>query len=165
MTYFASCGGKTISVSVEGNLAELGLSLPAVPTPAGSFLPVASAGRLIFASGRTAKRDREPPYPSCLGREVNVEQGQEAAREAAVLCLAELKSVLGNLDNVDRVVKFNGWLASAPDFADQPKVIVDASQLLMDLFGEAGRHARAAIGVAALPGGACVERKLSVWAK
>lgn len=154
----------------EARLVDLGLVLPPLPAPAGLYLPAAGAplsdaGSLMFTSGQTGTRDGRPLYPGWLGHDVTVAQGQEAARVAALLCLAELHQALGSLDRVKRIVKVHGWVASAPAFVDQPEVLNGASRLLLDVFGEAGQHARAAIGVAALPGGACVEVEVTAWVR
>ncbi len=150
-------------MDVEARLTDLGLVLATLPTPAGLYVPAAPAGSLLFASGQTGTRDSRPLFPGRLGDDVTVEQGQEAARTAALLCLAEFKQVVGSLDRIERIIRVHGWIASEPTFFDQPIVLNGASQLLVDVFGQAGQHARSAIGVAALPGGACVEVEVIAW--
>ncbi|HHY46422.1 MAG TPA: RidA family protein [Firmicutes bacterium] len=143
--------------AVEARLKELGLELPECPTPVAAYVPAVKAGEFVYASGQTAIVDGKPVHPGKLGADVSIEQGYEAAKICALRCLAEVKSVIGSLDRVKRIVKVTGYVASAPGFGDQPKVVNGASELFRAVFGPKGEHARAAIGVAELPGGACVE--------
>jgi enamine deaminase RidA (YjgF/YER057c/UK114 family) len=144
-------------VTFETRLQELGLVLPAPGTPAGLYSPVVQTGSLLFVSGQIPSRDGAPAGRGKLGRDVTVEQAADLARLCAVNGLAQVRAYLGSLDRVVRVVRVGGFVASAEGFTDQPKVINGASQLLLDLFGEAGRHARTAVGVAELPFGVPVE--------
>lgn len=149
-------------MSIAQRLADLGLEIPVLPPPTASYVPAVRAGNLVFASGQTPTVAGNLVIAGKLGADVTVEQGQEAARLAALNCLAEVRGVLGSLDAVTRVVKLTGYVASAAGFGDQPTVINGASRLMEDVFGSAGRHARAALGVAELPAGAPVEIELVV---
>jgi enamine deaminase RidA (YjgF/YER057c/UK114 family) len=149
-------------MSFEQRLTELGLEVPVLPPPAASYVPAVRTGNLVFASGQTPTVAGRLVVAGKLGADVTVEQGQEAARLAALNCLAEVRGLLGSLDIVTRVVKLTGYVASAAGFGDQPAVINGASRLMEDVFGSAGRHARVALGVAELPAGAPVEIELVV---
>ena len=150
--------GSTIPVrmSVAAKLRELGIALPPAAKPVASYVPVVHSGNLAFVSGQIARKGEHVLYKGKVGEAVSVEQGATCAREAALQALAAMDAE-GLLDRIVRVVKVTGYVASAPGFADQPKVVNGASDLLVQVFGEAGKHARAAVGVAALPLGACVE--------
>jgi enamine deaminase RidA (YjgF/YER057c/UK114 family) len=149
-------------MSFEQRLTELGLEVPVLPPPAASYVPAVRTGNLVFVSGQTPTVAGRLVIAGKLGADVTVEQGQEAARLAALNCLAEVRGLLGSLDMVTRVVKLTGYVASAAGFGDQPAVINGASRLMEDVFGPAGRHARAALGVAELPAGAPVEIELVI---
>jgi enamine deaminase RidA (YjgF/YER057c/UK114 family) len=140
---------------IEQRLAELGIELPPVSPPVAAYVPVRLAAGLAFVSGQVP--DGGKLHPGHVGAEVSLEQGREAARRCALQALAVLREALGSLDRVRGIVKVEVFVASAPGFTDQPLVANGASELLGEVFGEAGRHARAAIGVAELPLGACVE--------
>jgi enamine deaminase RidA (YjgF/YER057c/UK114 family) len=141
----------------EERLQELGVSLPAPAVPVAAYVPCVRTGSLVYVSGQVPVLDGKPSHLGHLGDDVDLEDGRAAARTCAVNVLAALKAELGELSRVRRVVKVTGFLASTPDFTDHPKVINAASELFGDAFGDAGRHARAAIGVAALPLGVPVE--------
>jgi len=149
-------------MSAERRLAGLGISVPKLPPPVAVYVPAVRTGRLVFASGQTPTIDGVLQARGKLGDGISVEEGQRAARLAALNCLAEVRDLLGSLDAVSRVVRLTGYVASAPGFGEQPAVINGASQLIEQVFGEAGRHARSAIGVAELPFGAPVEVELIV---
>jgi enamine deaminase RidA (YjgF/YER057c/UK114 family) len=149
-------------MSFEARAKELGLTIPELPRPAFSYVPAVQTGNLIFASGQTPTIDGKLTMQGKLGREVSVEQGQEGARLCLLNCLAEVRGLTGSLDAIVRIVKLNGYVASAEGFTRQPEVINGASSLLEQIFGEAGKHARAAIGVAELPFGAPVEIEMIV---
>ncbi|TAK02172.1 MAG: RidA family protein [Chloroflexota bacterium] len=153
------------SASFEIRLRQLGIQIPALPPPMAVYVPAVRTGDLVFASGQTPTVDGVLQVQGKLGSEVSIEQGQQAARLAALNCVAEVRGLLGSLDRVSRIVRLTGFVASAPGFAQQPAVINGASQLIEEIFGEAGRHARSAIGVAELPGGAPVEIELIVEAR
>lgn len=152
-------------MSTSERLQELGLELPPVPVPVANYIPVQRVGDLIFTSGQTPTRDGRLLIAGKLGKDVSIEQGQEAARLALLNCLAAVAAHLGSLDEVASVVKLTGYVASAEGFGDQPVVVNGASVLLEQVLGDAGKHARAALGVAELPGGAPVEIELIVRAR
>jgi len=151
--------------SAEARVRELGIQIPTLPPPVAIYVPAVRTGDLVFASGQTPTVDGVLQVQGKLGGEVSIEQGQQAARLAALNCVAEVRGLLGSLDRVARIVRLTGFVASATGFAQQPAVVNGASQLIEEIFGEAGRHARSAIGVAELPGGAPVEIELIVAAR
>ncbi|MFC4947992.1 RidA family protein [Pseudonocardia sp. GCM10023141] len=138
-------------------LARLGLTLPAPPAPVAAFQPWVRIGDTVHTSGQIATVDGQLVAKGTLGAEVDVATGQEAARACALNVLAQLAAAAGSLDAIERLVKLTVFVASAPGFTDQPQVADGASQLLIDVLGEAGAHARSAVGVAALPLGTPVE--------
>jgi enamine deaminase RidA (YjgF/YER057c/UK114 family) len=148
------------SMNVEARLASLGLTLPKPPQPIGAYLTSVSVGELLFLSGTTCYVDGVPLFIGRLGAELTVEQGQAAARQTALNLLSVARESLGDLDRIERIVKLNGYVNSAPDFDRQPEVINGASDLLVQVFGEGGRHARTSIGVSDLPGHIPVEIEL-----
>ncbi len=147
-------------MTVYERLKELGLELPAPPVPAGAYVPAKISRGIVYASGQTPTVEGKLVYEGKVGDSVSVEDAYAAARIATLNCLAELQYVLGDLERVREVVKVTGYVASAPGFGQQPRVINGASELLLELWGESGRHSRAAIGVAELPFGAPVEIEL-----
>jgi enamine deaminase RidA (YjgF/YER057c/UK114 family) len=144
-------------VSVERRLAELGIELPAVPTPIASYIPARVVGGLVFVSGLVAMDEGRPSVTGRVGEDVTVERAQEASRRCALQALAILRNELGTLDRLSRIVQLTVYVASAPGFTEQPAVANGASDLLVEVLGEDGRHTRAAVGVAELPLGAPVE--------
>lgn len=149
-------------MSVETRLAELGLELPEVATPAGSYVPAVISGNLVFTAGQIPLVDGTLMAEGRLGAEISPEQGKEIAQRCALNAIAAVKSVLGDLGRVKRVVKVVGFVASTPDFTAQPSVVNGASELLQAAFGDAGVHARSAVGVAVLPLNSPVEVELIV---
>jgi enamine deaminase RidA (YjgF/YER057c/UK114 family) len=149
-------------MSAERRLTDLGIAIPMLPPPVAAYVPAVRTGRLVYASGQTPTIDGVLQIRGKLGDAISVEEGRGAARLAALNCLAEVRGLLGSLDAISRVVRLTGYVASAPGFGEQPAVMNGASQLLEEVFGEAGRHARSAIGVAELPFGAPVEVELIV---
>jgi enamine deaminase RidA (YjgF/YER057c/UK114 family) len=147
---------------VEDRLRDLGYELPPVPNPAGSYVPAARAGALIFTAGQLPFKVGQLPYTGKVGREVSTEEAQEAARLCALNALAAVKAEAGSLENVSRVVKVTGYVASAAGFNDQPEVMNGASDFIGEAFGERGLHARSAVGVTELPLDAPVEIELIV---
>ncbi|SEL50509.1 RidA family protein [Nonomuraea pusilla] len=135
----------------EERLAELGLTLPPVVPPVAAYVPALRTGDLVYTSGQVPIVDGKPARTGKLGAGLGVEEGQEMARICALNALAAVKAEIGDLAKVRRVVKVVAFVASTPDFTDQPKVANGASELFQEVFGEAGRHARSAVGVAALP--------------
>ena len=144
-------------MEIETKIAELGLTLPAPPTPVGAYLLARQTGDLLFLSGTTCYTPDGLLYRGRLGNELNLEQGYAAARQAMLNLLSAARAALGDLDRVECVVKLNGYVNSTPDFDRQPEVINGASDLLEQIFGERGRHARTSIGVNVLPGNIPVE--------
>ncbi len=144
-------------MSAEQRLAELGYRLPALEPVKHSYVRARQSGVLVFLAGQTPKRDGSYPYLGKLGAEVTVEQGRECAQICALNLLAAAREHVGSLDRIAQIVQITGYVASAPDFAQQPLVMNAASDLLVAVLGEAGLHARTAIGVAALPGNVPVE--------
>jgi enamine deaminase RidA (YjgF/YER057c/UK114 family) len=149
-------------VNVEKRLTELGIILPEAPRPLAAYVPAVSSGNLLFVSGQLCLVNGELSHKGPVGREVSLEQGYQAARIAAINSLAIVKQELGSLDRVKRVVKVVGYVASEPDFYNQPKVVNGASELLGEVFGDQGRHARSAVGVNSLPLNAPVEIEVIV---
>jgi enamine deaminase RidA (YjgF/YER057c/UK114 family) len=146
------------SSTVEDRLLALGFTVPNAPKPAAAYIPFVRTGNLLHIAGQVPVRDGQFRWVGKLGQEFTLEQGQEAAREVALNVLAQVKAALeGDLDRVVRVVKLNGFVNCLPDFVSQPQVMNAASDLMVQAFGEAGRHARSAVGVASLPFGVAVE--------
>lgn len=146
----------------EDRLAELGLSLPPVVPPVAAYVPAVRNGSLVWTSGQLPMVDGKMPATGKVGAEVGAEQAKELARTCALNALAAIKAEVGDLSAVRRVVKVVGFVASTPDFTGQPGVVNGASELLGEVFGDAGRHARSAVGVVALPLDAPVEVELVV---
>ena len=146
----------------EEKLRELGLTLPAPPKPVANYVPAVRVGDLLFLSGVLPSRDGQLIVTGKLGGSLTVEQGMEAARVAVLNGLSIIRSQAGSLDRVKQIVKMVGYIASVPGFTDQPQVLNGASDLLVSVFGEAGRHARVAVGAAELPRQAPVEIELIV---
>lgn len=149
---------------IEKRLAELGIVLPHAPVPAFQYVPVTVHERLAFVSGQLP-RNGDQIVTGKVGAETSLDRAQEAARLCIIQALACLAQHLGSLERVDRILKVTGFVASAPSFHQQPKVVDAASELLVAVFGENGRHARSAIGVAELPRDASVEIELIVSLK
>ena len=141
-------------------LAALGLTLPEVPAPVAAYVPAVRTGDHVYTSGQLPFVDGKLPRTGKVGAEVGVDEARELARLCALNALAAVASVAGDLSNIVRVVKVVGYVASAPGFTGQPQVVNGASELLGDVLGEAGRHARSAVGVAVLPLDAPVEVEL-----
>ena len=143
-------------MSIEAKLADLGLTLPAAAAPVAAYVPVVIAGDLAFVSGQVSFVDGQL-LKGRLGDDVTLEQGVLAAQGCALMILAQLKAALGSLDRVERVVKLGAFVNCTADFTDQPKVANGASELMVAVFGEAGKHSRAAGGAPSLPLGVAVE--------
>lgn len=142
---------------IEERLTELGIELPAAPAAIAAYVPVRVVGRLAYVSGQVPLVDGRPLHPGKVGDTVTIEQGAEAARRCALQALSALRAALGSLDLVTGIVQVTAFVASGTAFTDQPKVANGASELLVEVFGEAGRHSRVAVGVAELPLGVPVE--------
>lgn len=149
-------------MTIQENLVRLGLTLPAAPRPVGSYVPARQAGDLVFVSGVLPFKDGKVQKPGKLGNALSVADGAEASRLALLNALAILQQELGSLDRIRSVVRLTGHVASAEGFVDQPAVLNGASDLLVDIFGDAGRHARLALGAFELPLHAAVELELIV---
>jgi enamine deaminase RidA (YjgF/YER057c/UK114 family) len=136
---------------IELRLKELGITLPAAPKPAASYLPAITIGDLVYTSGNDCRLDGKLMYEGKLGTDLTIEQGQQAARQTAINLLSVLKEHLGDLDRITQIVKVLGFVNSAPGFDQQPYVINGASDFFEQVFGEKGRHARSALGTSELP--------------
>lgn len=143
-------------MSIDDRLAELGIALPEPAAPVAAYLPTVAAGGLLHVSGQLPFRDGNVITGRC-GQDADEAHGREAAERCGVMLLAQIKAAVGSLDRVERIVKLGVFVNSTPDFTAQPKVANGASELMQAVFGEPGRHARSAVGVAALPLGALVE--------
>ena len=143
-------------MNVKERLSQLGLTLPEAPKPVAAYVPAVRNGDRVYVSGQLPFKDGELIAKGRVGEGLSLEEAKEGARVAALNGLAAASTVV-NLNYVNRVIKLTGYVASGPDFFEQPQVINGASELIQDIFGEAGRHARAAVGVSALPLGAAVE--------
>ena len=143
-------------MSIAARLSELGIALPAAAAPVAAYVPVVVAGDQAHVSGQLPVVDGKL-VTGRLGEDVSLEQGTAAARACGLMILAQLEAALGSLDRVERIVKLGAFVSSTSDFTDQPKVANGASELMAEVFGEAGRHARSAVGVPVLPLGAAVE--------
>jgi enamine deaminase RidA (YjgF/YER057c/UK114 family) len=138
-------------MTIDERLAELGINLPEGAKPMGNYVRARQTGNLLYIAGHGSRKDGVYPYLGKVGSDVTLEQGYESARYGAINCLASARDYLGSLDRVSGVVKVLGYVASAPGFNSQPRVVNGASDVLVEIFGEAGRHARSAVGVAELP--------------
>ena len=141
---------------IERRLADLGLVLPQPAAPVASYVPVVMQGGLAHVSGQLPFVDGEV-FTGRLGEDVSLEQGIVAAQACGVMILAQLKAALGSLSRIERIVKLGAFVNSAPDFTDQPKDINGASDFMVEVFGDKGRHSRAAVSAASLPAGVAVE--------
>lgn len=147
-----------MSSNIEKRLGEIGITLPPPGAPGGNYVPFVVVGDLAFMAGQVAREAGKMKFTGKLGRDLTVEQGAAAARLCAVNLLAQLKAACGgDLDRVDRCVRLGGFVNSPPDFFEHPKVINGASDLMVEVFGERGQHARTAVGVSALPLDSAVE--------
>jgi enamine deaminase RidA (YjgF/YER057c/UK114 family) len=146
-----------MSGRIEARLKELGIALPTAAAPAANYVPFVVTGNLVFVSGQLPFENGQLRHKGIVGAGVSVEDAHAAARLCALNLIVQVKAAVGDLDKVARVVKLGGFVASAPTFIDQPKVVNGASDLMVEVFGEPGRHARAAVGVASLPLGVAVE--------
>jgi enamine deaminase RidA (YjgF/YER057c/UK114 family) len=147
-------------MKIDEKIHSLGLQLPPAVQPAFQYLPVVLHGGLAWVSGQIPRAGERVLMTGKVGAELSLEQAREAARACVLQGLAQLRAAVGALDRVERIVKVTGFVASAPGFVEQPRVIDAASELLVQIFGEAGRHARSAVGVAELPRGVPVEVEL-----
>jgi enamine deaminase RidA (YjgF/YER057c/UK114 family) len=146
-------------MNIYDKLKELNITLPAVATPAAAYVPFVRTGRLVFLSGHIARKDGKA-WVGQLGKTMQTEEGKQAARAIAIDLLGTLHAAVGDLNDVKRIVKVMSLVNSSPDFTEQHIVTNGASELIADVFGDAGKHARSAFGVAQIPLGACVEIEL-----
>ena len=143
---------------LDARLKELGITLPEAPTPAANYVPFVRSGNLVFIAGQIPMEGGKPQFIGKLGREMKVEDGQKAARLCALNVVAQLRAALGgDLDRVKRCVRVGGFVNCTPEFTDQPQVVNGASDLIVQIFGDAGKHARAAVGTSSLPRGVATE--------
>ena len=147
-----------MSGKIDARLKELGLELPQATAPIANYVPYTVSGKLVVVSGQVSVRNGKPEFVGKLGAGVAVADGQQAAKLCALNILAHLKTACdGDLDRVKRVLRLGGFVNCTPDFTDMPQVVNGASDLMVQVFGDAGKHARAAVGVASLPLGVAVE--------
>lgn len=143
--------------TIENRLAELGVSLPAAAAPAANYVPFMRSGNLVLTAGQLPLKDGKLAVSGLLGRDVDVATGQEAAKLCAINILAQAKAALGDLEKLQRIIKITVFVASSPDFTEQHLVANGASDFLVAVLGERGKHARSAVGTASLPLNAAVE--------
>jgi enamine deaminase RidA (YjgF/YER057c/UK114 family) len=145
-------------MSVADRLQKLGLTIPPAPAPAANYVPYAQEGTLVFVAGQVPRgADGKLLYVGKVGQELTEQQGYEAARLCALNCIAQLQACLGSLERVKRVLQVRGFVNCTPEFTNHPQVINGASDLLVQVFGEKGKHARAALGAGSLPAGVAAE--------
>ena len=144
-------------MNIDQHLAELGIVLPQAAAPVAAYVPTVEVGGMLHISGQISFAEDGGLIKGRLGEDVDLDAGIAAARRCGIMLLAQLKAALGSLDRVERIVKLGVFVNSTPDFTDQPKVANGASELMVEVFGEAGKHARSAVGVASLPLGVAVE--------
>ena len=148
--------------NVEDQLKELGFTLPVTPKPVAEYVPAKRVGNLVYVSGQGPIQEGKPVYIGRVGQEVSLEEGYKAAQICALNCLSAVKEAVGSLEQVEEVIQVRGFVNSAPNFHDQPKVVNGASELLVNIFGKRGKHARAALGTSNLPGNIPVEIEMIV---
>lgn len=143
--------------TIESRLKDLGLTLPDAPAPVANYVPTALTGGLLFVSGQVSRKADGQVIKGKLGAGLDMAQGREAAKVCALNILAQAKAALGSLDRIERVVKLTGFVNAAPQFTDHPQVVNGASDLLVEVLGDKGRHTRSAVGMSSLPIDAAVE--------
>lgn len=148
-------------MSIEKRMQELGIALPAAPTPVGSYVPFVRTGNLVFTSGQLPTQDGKLQATGKVGADVTIEQAAEAARTAVMNAVAQVAGAAGGIDRIKRIVRLGVFVNSADGFTDQPKVANGASDLLVSIFGDAGKHARSAVGCNELPLNAAVEIEMT----
>jgi len=149
----------------EENISKIGIKLPEPQKPVAMYLPAVRTNNLLFISGQIPIKNDNIIYTGKLGKEMNIEQGGKAAKLCAINALSVMKNELGNLDRIERIIKITGYVNSTDDFFDQPKVINYASELMIEIFGEKGKHSRVAIGVNTLPLNCAVEIEFIIQIK
>ena len=148
--------------NVEQKLTQLGLVLPETPKPVAAYIPAKQAGNLVFTAGQLPMVNGELISKGLLGQDVEIDEANKAARICTLNALAAIKGVVGDLNRIKQIVRVVGYVASVPTFTQQPAVVNGASELLLEIFGEGGKHARSAVGMAVLPLNASVEIELTV---
>jgi len=150
-------------MSIAAKLKQLGIEIPPAPAPAANYVPAVQEGKLIFVAGQVPRgADGTLKFVGKVGKELSNQRGYQAARLCALNCLAQVQALAGGLDQVKRVVEVSGFVNCPPEFTNQPQVINGASDLLVQIFGDKGKHARAAVGVGSLPSGVAVEVEMIV---
>lgn len=149
-------------MSVEQKLEELQIVLPDAPKSMANYVPLKRIGKFVFTSGQDCRKDGVLPFQGKVGKDITVDQGYQAARETMINCLALLKSEFGDLNHIKQIIKLLGFVNSTDDFIEQPKVINGASDLLIEIFGDRGKHARSAISANSLPFNIPVEIEMIV---
>jgi enamine deaminase RidA (YjgF/YER057c/UK114 family) len=147
---------------IESKMKSLGIQLPEAPKPVAAYIPAKQSGKLVFTAGQLPMVDGDLVSKGLLGQDVEVEGANKAARICTLNALAAIKGVIGDLDRIKQIVRVVGYVASVPTFTQQPAVVNGASELLLEIFGESGKHARSAVGMAVLPLNASVEIELTV---
>ena len=147
---------------IENKLEQMGLNLPEAPKPVAAYVSAKQSGKLVFTAGQLPMVDGELISKGLLGQDIEIEQANNAARICTLNALAAIKGVIGDLDRIKQIVRVVGYVASVPTFTQQPAVVNGASELLLEIFGEAGKHARSAVGMTVLPLNASVEIELTV---
>ncbi|MBI2874836.1 MAG: RidA family protein [Firmicutes bacterium] len=144
-------------MSYEAKLKEMGIVLPAVPKPVAAYVPAAVTGSYVYTAGQVPFVEGKIQFAGAVGKDLTLDEGAAAARICALNCLAAIREAVGSLDRIRRIVKLTAFVQSGPGFFDQPKVVNGASELIGQIFGEAGKHAREAVGVSNLPLNSAVE--------
>lgn len=152
-------------MSVDIKLKELGIEIPQVPKPVAEYISAKKVNNLIISSGQGPVKDGKVIYRGKVGKDITLKEGFEAAKLCALNCLAAIKLITGSLDEIEEIIKVRGFVNSAPDFEKQPKVIDGASKLLIEIFGDKGKHARTALGTSNLPDNIAVELEMVVKVK
>ncbi len=148
--------------NVESRIEQIGLNIPEAPKPVAAYIPAKQTGKLVFTAGQLPMVNGELFSKGLLGQDVEIDEANNAARICTLNALAAIKGVIGNLDRIKQIVRVVGYVASVPTFTQQPAVVNGASELLLEIFGENGKHARSAVGMAVLPLNASVEIELTV---
>ena len=156
----SGCVLAQAATSAEARIKELNITLPPVPPPVANYVDSAQVGNLLFLAGNTAGPDWK--YKGKVGKDLTVQEGYDNARQVGLIMLAKVRAALGSLERVKRVAKVLGMVNSAEGFGDQPRVMNGFSDLMVEVFSEAGKHARSAVGMAALPGNSAVEVEMIV---
>jgi enamine deaminase RidA (YjgF/YER057c/UK114 family) len=148
--------------NTESRMKEMGLALPEAPKPVAAYIPAKQSGNLVFTAGQLPMVNGELISKGLLGQDVEIDEANKAARICTLNALAAIKGLIGDLDRIKQIVRVVGYVASVPTFTQQPAVVNGASELLLEIFGENGKHARSAVGMAVLPLNASVEIELTV---